>query len=318
MIRNRVSVTNLTNEMVKVATRSEDNTLCLACHAWSPPFDLVSKADLQGAAGGGRRWAIQVAVTLHMREQGMLTSFDEYDPAGPSRIGSCIECHMPRLGVSAGTETDPSGYLRGDLRSHTFDAVWPSASEAATGGLRGMTNSCTGCHDPFVGPVADLGGRVIWEWGRNRAADPDRFHADTPLPGQDGLLNPLGAAGGVRCIACHTSRGFEEIQVGGDLTGLSADQARVDEILADSVERDIGITCSACHGISALAVRQPRLPAGGSLREVPQRRRRRLPGLRLQRGDPGGPDPGRPEGDRRCALSGGGLQPEPPRLPRRL
>ena len=222
-----------------MTTRAEDNTLCLSCHVGFPPYQGLAAQDLAG--GGNAR--VRDAVVEHMREKGKFVSKEDYDPSG-SGLGACVECHMPKLGISGGATTDAAGWVKGDLRSHVFLPVWPSASEATTGGLRGMTNSCSGCHAPLNG----LGGRIIWEWGRNRGARPTTYHASTPLPEQAGIVNPTDPSGGVRCIACHTARGFEEIQVMGNDLLQPTDQPLVDEILRQSVERDVGVACAACHG----------------------------------------------------------------------
>lgn len=130
---------------------SADNTLCLSCHL-APTF-------------GGE----QTAVADHARHP-------VYQPANPPSAGRCTGCHMPMTAARA-PWNDASG--AGDLGSHLFVAIPPSASLAAfdAAGLDTLPagaftpNACQECHawnewyfdGAFPGPAGDPSARSTHE-----------------------------------------------------------------------------------------------------------------------------------------------------------
>jgi hypothetical protein len=227
-----------------VATRADDNSLCLACHAGVPPFTGMTKEDAAEIQGGKGPPQVAQAVVDHMSDVGMPVPRSAYDPRaeGPLGVGRCTTCHMPRTPSSGPRTADRGGYAAGALHGHRFETVWPNASE-----LHGVTNSCHVCHptgeDDPVGPI-------LLDWARPQPGRTS-FHGASPPTSQDGIplngaMNPM-RDGGVRCIACHTSEGFVRLQV----RGLPVTQAETDRIAKRSVARDRGVTCDACHGSRA-------------------------------------------------------------------
>jgi hypothetical protein len=148
---------------------------------------------------------------------------------------------MPQMPTIGSTAVDKAGFVAGDLHSHRFVPVWPRASV-----LYGVTNSCNACHPTSP---QDQVGPILTQWA-NPAPGQTAFHGATPPTSQDGI--PLNMAsnpshegdGERRCISCHTAKGFVELRV----YGKAMTQAEVDRIAKDSVARDKGVSCDACHG----------------------------------------------------------------------
>lgn len=119
---------------IRIDTRVEDNTLCLACHAGFGDFEELTKQTIADIGEPANRDAVVRVVTAHSNH-----------PYGAERsmgLGRCVECHMP---VTFG------GYrptLTG--RSHTFEAISPHKTlEFQDQG--GMPNSCAqSCHNQKV------------------------------------------------------------------------------------------------------------------------------------------------------------------------
>jgi predicted CXXCH cytochrome family protein len=219
-----------------VPTRTENNSLCLSCHAGSGDFLAVTKIDVAALESGAKPVSVVRAVVDHMKDSaGMPVTDDKYDPAGTG-VGRCDTCHMARMSQSGAPGTDKAGFAQGDGRSHTFEPVWPNASV-----LYGVTNSCNVCH-PTV--ANDPTAAIITQWATKGADGDSTFHADTPRSIQNGTANAGSASGGARCAGCHTTEGFVRIQVKGE----TLDQAEIDKIVKESIARDEGITCKACHG----------------------------------------------------------------------
>lgn len=219
-----------------VTTRSEDNTLCLACHSRTGDFLGVSKDDVNAISDGPPPLSVVVSVVDHMKDKaGMPVTNAKYDPTGTG-VGRCVTCHMPRMATASRATTDKAGHAQGDLFSHTFEPVWPNASF-----LYGVTNSCNVCHPTTTNdPVKD----IITEWATTAPDGDDTFHADTPSSFQNGTANAGSPSGGARCAGCHTTKGFVQIQV----EGRTLTQSAIDDIVKNSIARDVGITCAACHG----------------------------------------------------------------------
>ncbi len=219
-----------------VPTAANDNTLCLSCHAGSGDFLAVSKIDVAAISAGPAPVSVVRAVVDHMKDTaGMPVTDAKYDPTGTS-VGRCVTCHMPRMATASQATADKAGHEAGDLFSHTFEPVWPNASV-----LYGVTNSCNVCHPTTANdPVKD----IITQWATTGADGDDTFHADTPSSFQNGTANAGSPGGGARCAACHTTAGFVAIQV----KGQTLTQAEIDGIVKESIARDVGITCAACHG----------------------------------------------------------------------
>lgn len=220
----------------RVETASDDNSLCLACHAGVPgPFAGVPKADVAAIASGTTPYSVSSAVVAHMADRAaMPVALALHDPVGTG-VGRCTTCHMVNAPRTAVSGTDRAGYTTGDLHSHTFTAIWPRASVRY-----GVTNSCNGCHPTVAGdPVAT----ILKDWATDDEGD-GTFHADTPSSFQNGTANAGGAGGGQRCATCHTTEGFLRGQVRGETLA----QADADRIVKDAIGRDKGIACDACHG----------------------------------------------------------------------
>jgi len=108
---------------IRVATRADDNSLCLACHAGTPEFPGITVADAALIHGGNAPASVASGVIDHMKDIGMPVRPGFYDPEG-TRVGRCITCHMPKTASAAGFGTDKGGFLSGDLHSHRFEIVW--------------------------------------------------------------------------------------------------------------------------------------------------------------------------------------------------
>ena len=223
---------------VRVTTSQGDNSLCLSCHAGSEPFGDVSKAEVAQIATGPAPASVARAVIDHMKDVGMPVRDGFYDPQGTG-AGLCTSCHMPLTSIIGAPGADAAGFTKGRIASHRFEVVWPMASAKY-----GVTNSCNRCHPTSPGDgVAD----ILSQWAAG-AATGDPVHSSTAFNPQNGtahngFANPT-RNGGVRCAQCHTTEGFLEIQVKGN----TPSQAEVDKFVKESVGRDIGITCQACHG----------------------------------------------------------------------
>ena len=89
-----------------------------------------------------------------------------YTPDDPDmRTGSCVSCHMPKIGKLFDLNDDAQYHLdfdangniavaEGNVASHVFDIVWPSQSAVLVNPDLSlghdydiMPNSCSECHD---------------------------------------------------------------------------------------------------------------------------------------------------------------------------
>jgi len=221
-----------------LATRLEDNTLCLPCHAGREFFENVTTDDVAAITPTSAPDPVVEAVVDHMRDSGMPIGRLAYDPEGTG-AGNCAACHMLPTGVAATTTMDAAGFTEGDIANHSMQPIFPRASI-----LHGVTNSCSKCHP--AGAPDDRAAEIIEEWVHDGSDGDGTFHADTPRGFQNGIANPE-RFGGVRCAGCHTTEGFLRIQIAGE----DPDQGEIDEIVRQAVGRDEGITCRACHGRDA-------------------------------------------------------------------
>ncbi len=134
-IRPTMTVQGTTGGEVTIATRMEDNSMCLACHAGFEPFTELRREDIADLAANEDR--IATVVERH--------TFHAYKPDRFLGLSRCTECHMSHLAKSA---------VSYDIPAHTFDTISPSRT-LATQDAGGMPNSCAArCHRP----LADLFG----------------------------------------------------------------------------------------------------------------------------------------------------------------
>lgn len=219
-----------------------NNKLCLVCHHGFGDFAGVNDAQVQAITDESAPTEVVDAVVRHMKNRAaMPVDPDVYDPeAGPGR---CTLCHMVKTMKSAVFTADAAGNAMGDLHGHTFQPVWPRVSEVTT---PPVTNSCNVCHP--LGPSDEVAD-IISQWAEDREGD-GTFHADTPRNFQNGVANPT-RNGGQACVTCHTTPGFLAAQVEAQDIHLLNDPGSADErtaIIRESIRRDMGITCEACHG----------------------------------------------------------------------
>ena len=231
---------------ITIATRADDNSLCLSCHAGFGPFAGVTKEQVAEISSGVTPSEVKSAVVDHMADSGMPAAYASYDPVG-TQVGRCESCHMPLMAKSAVNFTDKAGFTGGgDEHAHTFQTVNPRVSRALSspGTTDGPTNSCNVCHptqaDDIVGPI-------IAQWATDGPDADGTFHADRPSSFQNGKANAASPSGGAWCVSCHTTEGFQRIQVRGE----SFDQAKSDSVLRTAYARMKGISCDACHGARA-------------------------------------------------------------------
>ncbi len=138
-IRTEIIKTDDDGNELLIATKNDDNTLCLACHASHGDFEALTTDMI--ADPSSHLTEIASAVSGH--------SHHNYDPEG-SGEGKCSSCHMPKTIKSA---------IHYDIHSHTFEAISPQKTL-----LYEMPNSCSvSCHQeiensdsPLFSTGADL------------------------------------------------------------------------------------------------------------------------------------------------------------------
>ncbi len=130
---------------VTIATKVENNTLCLACHATHGPFETIKKEDV-------------AEYDKNVVKIGAVTAAHSFHPYGPERgmgLGRCTECHMAKTAVTAETY---------DIAGHVFETISPEKTLKYQD-KGGMPNSCSvSCHATKVnsfglGLDSDLG---VW------------------------------------------------------------------------------------------------------------------------------------------------------------
>ena len=144
--KNRYQVIDTYKEgSVTIATKIEDNTLCLACHATHGPFESIKKEEVAEYA-------------KNVTKIGAVTAAHSFHPYGPERgmgLGRCTECHMAKTAVTAETY---------DIAGHVFETISPEKTLKYQD-KGGMPNSCSvSCHATKVnsfglGLDTDLG---VW------------------------------------------------------------------------------------------------------------------------------------------------------------
>jgi predicted CXXCH cytochrome family protein len=119
---------------VVMATKTEDNTLCLACHATHGDFADVTREMVADAEAYQEE--IGDVVTEHTRHQ--------YNPFGTGE-SRCSICHMPLVQKSA---------EKWDIHAHTFETINPEVSKAMFDDNPDqdiIPNSCNQCHVDWAG-----------------------------------------------------------------------------------------------------------------------------------------------------------------------
>ncbi len=255
-------VSTITQAGVTIATRDDDNTLCLACHA--SDFGLTLN-DVQTVDP-----AVAVAVFDHMGKEAVMgaqnPSVPAYDPSGTG-FGRCSTCHMPQTASSAIRTAIGGTVQEGDIHNHSSLILWPSVNVRVPGNGAEMANACytAGCHNND--PASAMYVSEITEWSRSGHADftgePFRhWDGDGSIPTScakchskpgfndfalDGVVNaaaPLGTV--VSCGACHTEEGD-----GTTLWDKRAIYTALDNVLFPSGLRaslaDDSNMCMVCH-----------------------------------------------------------------------
>ncbi len=243
---------------VTLATKNDDNSLCLACHAGD--FGLTVD-DVQ--TGGA---AVQTAVLAHMGEQAVMGTVT-FDPEGTG-VGRCSKCHMPKTASSAIRTAIGLGDIKeGDIHAHTFNFLWPNVNTLIPGNGTEVASGCyaAGCHND--NPADPLYVKIIADWSVSGHADftgePFRhFDEDGDVqtscakchsrPGfrdfaVDGVVNAAAKLGTkISCGVCHTEEGD-----GTTLFDKPADYPAIDNVAFPSgVGKTLGDAsnlCMACH-----------------------------------------------------------------------
>ncbi|MBL8218804.1 MAG: hypothetical protein JNL62_06230 [Bryobacterales bacterium] len=126
-IRKKMVVDGTAGAKLEIATRVEDNSLCLACHAGFGPFATLARADIVNIQAN--RAKIAPVVAAHSKHP--------YEPEKLLGLSRCTECHMAKVASSG----DPY-----DMSTHTFKVITPTQT-LATADKGGMPNSCaSSCH----------------------------------------------------------------------------------------------------------------------------------------------------------------------------
>ncbi len=223
---------------------NDNNKLCLTCHATYGDFAVVTAADVDLITDTSAPATVELAVREHMTDRAsMPVTPGQYAPASATAIGRCSKCHMPKMSKSAVYVDDAAGNPEGDVHSHTFRPVWPNVTVLLDGAI---TNSCSVCHPTDPG---DIVAPIINAWANDGPDADGTFHASTPRNYQAGVANPE-RDGGIACAACHTTKGFVDIMVNGDIHDLTGEEDADDRtaLIHGSLQGDMGITCNACHG----------------------------------------------------------------------
>jgi hypothetical protein len=157
-------ITHRTEGGVVIATRNENNTLCLSCHAATKPFENISPQMVAKYAD-------------NVTEIGAVVSAHTHHPYAPERtlgLSRCTSCHMPA--VAAAEHESP-------LHTHQVRVVPPGKT------LRyqkqgGMPNACAACH----GIKLDL-------WGFGMDAKPVIWNEPTDVKNAGKLMEYFGPEG---------------------------------------------------------------------------------------------------------------------------
>jgi hypothetical protein len=135
-LRSSMKVDGQGGAKLEIATKVEDNSMCLACHAGFGPFQGLRREDLVKI--NDNRGLIAGVVMQHSRHS--------YSPEGPFATSRCTECHMAKVASSGAPY---------DIASHSFKVTRPEQT-LATQADGGMPNTCAvRCHRPLA-PLAGL------------------------------------------------------------------------------------------------------------------------------------------------------------------
>ncbi len=130
-------VDSITVGAVLIGIDSDNNTLCLACHASKAPFENISKENVANITDANTFTSIKTEVTKHTKH-----------PYAPEefKTSKCVSCHMVRAAFSA---------REYDIASHTFHIITPAqTASTADLGYTPLPNSCDGCHDDTTDSAA--------------------------------------------------------------------------------------------------------------------------------------------------------------------
>lgn len=147
--------TSIVEDGIRIPTRVDNNTLCLACHTGFGPFADLTPEMVANLDDPEVLDTVEDVVGAHTNHP--------YAPERRLGLSRCVECHMPTTG----------GRGRLTLRSHTFEAISPEKTLQfqAQGG---MPSSCAvSCHSTKV-DVFELGidpnpDNTIWNSPFDRA-----------------------------------------------------------------------------------------------------------------------------------------------------
>jgi predicted CXXCH cytochrome family protein len=141
----------------QLSAPSDNNVLCLQCHAGFGDFSGADPGDVEDLAeGGAQAPSITNALQEHVKQRvfdlvgvSMNLNPDSYrNPGGANAIGRCSTCHMPKTAKTASNIVDLEGFtIEGDIHAHTFDVISPTVSRGmASAGRDPVPNSCVPCH----------------------------------------------------------------------------------------------------------------------------------------------------------------------------
>ena len=114
-----------------IPTATDNNTLCLACHATFGPFATIKKEEVA-------EYAKNIDKISNVTEA---HSFHPYGPERSMGLSRCTLCHMPKVATSGASY---------DIHSHTFEPIAPEKTLMYQD-KGGMPNSCAlSCHSTKV------------------------------------------------------------------------------------------------------------------------------------------------------------------------
>jgi len=158
-------VTQRSEGGIVIATRHEDNTLCLSCHASKGPFKNISKPMVAKYAENVA--AIGAVVSAHTHHA--------YAPDRAMGLSRCTGCHMPA--IAAAEHESP-------LHTHQVKVVPPEKTMRYQD-KGGMPNACAAsCH-----------GDKVNLWGYGLKANPVIWNQPTDVKTATKLMEYYGPEG---------------------------------------------------------------------------------------------------------------------------